>query len=107
MCSCAVADPCRTICNPVDCSSLGASVHGIFQARILDWVLFPPSEALPDSGIKPTSPAMQETCVQSPGQEEPLEKEMETHSSILAWRIPRTKEPGRSQSLGSQRVGRD
>ena len=39
-------------------------------------------------------PAMQETCVQSLGQEDPLEKEMATHSSILAWRIPRTEEPG-------------
>ena len=39
------------------------------------------------------------------GWEEPLEKEMATHSSILAWRIPWTKEPGRLQSMGSQRVG--
>ena len=37
MCSCAVADPCPTICNPVDCSSLGSSVHGILQARVLEW----------------------------------------------------------------------
>jgi len=39
--------------------------------------------------------AVQETCVRSLGQEDPLEKEMATHSSILAWRIPWTKEPGR------------
>ena len=39
-----------------------------------------------------------------PGQEDPLEKEMETHSSILAWTIPWTEEPGRLQSMGSQRV---
>ena len=44
-------------------------------------------------------PAMQETWVQSLGQEDPLEKEMATHSSILAWRIPWTEEPGRSQEL--------
>ena len=50
-------------------------------------------------------PAMQETWVQSLGQEDPLEKEMATHSSILAWRIPWTGEPGRLQSMGSQRVG--
>ena len=50
-------------------------------------------------------PAMWETCVQSLGQEDPLEKEMATHSSILAWRIPWTEEPGRLQSTGSQRVG--
>ena len=49
-------------------------------------------------------PAMQETWVQSLGQEDPLEKEMATHSSILAWRIPWTGEPGRLQSMGSQRV---
>ena len=49
--------------------------------------------------------AMQETWVQSLGQEDPLEKEMATHSSILAWRIPWTEEPGGLQSMGLQRVG--
>ena len=52
-------------------------------------------------------PAMQETRVQSMGQENPLEKRMATHSSILAWRIPWTEEPGGLQSMGSQRVGHD
>ena len=47
--------------------------------------------------------AMQETQVQSLGQEDPLEKGMATHSSILAWRIPWTEEPGRLKSMGSQR----
>ena len=47
-------------------------------------------------------PAMQETQLQSLGQEEPLEKGMVTHSSILAWRIPCTKEPDRLQSMGRQ-----
>ena len=51
--------------------------------------------------------ATQETWVQSLGQEDPLEKGMATHSSILAWRIPWTEEPGRLQSTGSQRVERD
>ena len=50
-------------------------------------------------------PAMQEAWVQSLGQEDPLEKGMTTHSSILAWRIPWTEEPGGLQSTGSQRVG--
>ena len=50
-------------------------------------------------------PAMQETWVPSLGQEDPLEKEMATHSSILAWKIPWTEKPGRLQSMGSQRVG--
>ena len=49
-------------------------------------------------------PAMQETWVRSLGQEYPLEKEMATHSSILAWKIPWTEKPGRQQSMGSQRV---
>ena len=50
-------------------------------------------------------PTMRETRVQSLGQEDLLEKEMATHSSILAWEIPRTEEPGGLQSMGSQRVG--
>ena len=49
-------------------------------------------------------PAMQETRVQSLGREDPLKKEMATYSSILAWRIPWTEEPGGLQSTGSQRV---
>jgi len=52
-------------------------------------------------------PAVQETQVRSLGQEVPLEKEMATCSSILAWRIPWTEEPGGLQSMGLQRVGRD
>ena len=51
--------------------------------------------------------AMQETWVLSLGGEDPLEKEMATHSSILAWRIPRTEEPGGIQSMGLQRAGHD
>ena len=50
-------------------------------------------------------PAMQETWVLSLVQEDLLEKRMATHSSILAWRIPWTEEPGRLQSMGSQRAG--
>ena len=50
-------------------------------------------------------PTMQETWVQSLGWEDPVEKIMATHSSILAWRIPWTEEPGRIQSMGSQRAG--
>ena len=50
-------------------------------------------------------PAMQETRVRSMSWEDPMEKEIATHSSILAWRIPRREEPGRLQSMGSQRVG--
>ena len=52
-------------------------------------------------------PVMQETWVQSLGWEDPLKKGTATHSSILAWEIPRTEEPGELQSMGSQRVGHD
>ena len=69
---------------------------------------------LPDSGdfgaslvaqLVKNPPAMQETSVCLLGQEDLLEKEMGTHCSILAWRIPWTKEPSKLQSVGSQRVG--
>ena len=52
-------------------------------------------------------PAVWETQVQSLGWEDPLEKEMATHSSTLSWKIPWTEEPGRLQSMGLQRVGHD
>ena len=50
---------------------------------------------------------MQETWIQSLGEEDPLEQKITTHSSILAWEIPRTEEPDRLQSMGWQRVGHD
>ena len=52
-------------------------------------------------------PPMRETRIRSPGREDPLETEMATHSSILAWRIPWTEKPSRLQSKGLQRVGHD
>ena len=52
-------------------------------------------------------PAVQETQIQSQGQEDPLEKGMATYSSILAWRIPWTEKPGRLQFMGLQKVGQD
>ena len=52
-------------------------------------------------------PAMRETQIQSLGREDLLEEGLATHSNILAWRIPRTEEPGGLQSTGSQRVGHD
>ena len=63
--------------------------------------------AFPVSSVVKNQPAMQEMWVLSLGWEEPLEKEMATHSSILAWEIPWTEEPGRLQSMGSQKVGHD
>ena len=52
-------------------------------------------------------PAMQETQLQSPCQEDPLEKGIDTYSTILAWRFPWTEEPGGLQSMGPQRVRQD
>ena len=100
-------------------------VHGIFQAKIMQWVAFPLEKAMaPHSSI---------LARRIPGMEEPgrlqsmgslrvghllidftftfhlhaLEKEMATHSSVLAWRIPGTGEPGGLPSMGSHRVGDD
>ena len=68
------------------------------EVELLNHIDFP--------GVK-CLPAMWETRVLSLGWEDPLEKEMATHSSILAWRIPWTEEPGGLQSMGLQRVGHD
>ena len=84
-------------------SFLSISVGDIDQLWYFHWG-FPGS-----SGIK-NPPAMQkpqETWVGSLGQEDPLEEEVATHSSILAWGIPWTEEPGRLESVGSRRVGHD
>ena len=111
-----VTQLCPTLCNPMD-----YTVHGILQARILEWVAFLFSRgtsqprdwtqvyciaSLVAQRLK-RHPGMWETQVQSLGQEDLLEKEMATHSSSLAWRIPWREEPGRLQSIGSQRVRRD
>ena len=65
-----------------------------------------PSRSLVVQTVK-NLPAVQETWVQSLDWEDPLEKEMATHSSTLAWKIPWIEEPGRLQSMGSQRVRHD
>ena len=62
---------------------------------------------IPVAQIVKNLPAMQETWVQSLGQEDPLEKGLAIHSSILAWRTPRIEEPDRLQFVGSQKVGHD
>ena len=61
----------------------------------------------PGGSVVKNPPAKQEMRVRSLGQEDPLEKEMTTYSSILAWEIPRTEEPDGLQSMGLQRVGQD
>ena len=84
----------------MDHSPPGSSVHGISQVRILEWVTTPVAQMVKNLL------AMQEAQVQSLGQEDPLEKEMATHSSILVWKIPWTKEPGGLQSMGLQEADR-
>ena len=53
-----VAQSCPTLCDPVDCNLLGFSIHGILQARILEWIAISSPGDLPDPGIKPRSPAL-------------------------------------------------
>ena len=102
-----VAKLCLTLCDPIDCSLSGSSIHGILQAKILEWVAIPFSKGSYQPGTEPRSlhcfpggsvvknlPVMQETCVRSLGGEDPLENETVTHSSIVAWAIPWTEEPG-------------
>ena len=62
------------------------------------------SMSFPDGSVVKNLPAIQETWFRSLGREDPLEKEMATHSNILAWKTPLTEESGRVQSMGSQRV---
>ena len=138
-----VAQLCLTLSDPMDCSLPGSSVHGIFQARVLEWgaiafsrdgcilhkdAQIPAGSCLcaqvaissklgkyrNKSGLTlfiaqlvKNPPAMQETWVQSLGWEDPLEKEMATHSSTLAWKIPWTEDTSMLQSMGFQRVRHD
>ena len=88
----------------------------IFQNKIQSYLTVSTDSNQFDAFIKRASlvaqrvknlPTMWETHVQSLGREDPLEKEMATHSSTLAWKLPWTEKPGRVQSMGSQRVGHD
>ena len=53
------AQSCRTLCDPIDCSQPGPSVHAVLQARILEWISIPSPGDLPNPGIKPQSPTLQ------------------------------------------------
>ena len=88
-----VAQSCPTLLDPMDCSLPGSSVHGIFQARVLEW------GAIAFSGYIPRN--IQSSKIFNP------EKAMAPNSSNLAWKILWTEEPGRLQSMGSLRVGYD
>ena len=78
-----VAQSCPTLCDPVDCSPPDSSVHGILQARILEWIAISFSGDLSDPGIKPGSPALQADSLPSELQENPklqfTEKEIEAN----------------------------
>ena len=99
------------------CWQSNASASEQVQILTHDFPYFPPSSLHPWLGIPHWAslvaqmvknlPAMWDTRVQSLGQEDPLEKEMATHSSILAWKIPWTEEPGGLPSMESHRVGHD
>ena len=77
----------------------------LFKEKII-WILEKTGASLVAQMVK-NLPAMQNIWVLSLGWDDPLEKEMATHSSILVWRIPWTEEPGGLQSMGLQRVGHD
>ena len=101
-----VARLCPILCNPMDCSLPGSTTHGIFQARILEWLPFPSPGDLPDPGIKPTSPAFVGGffTTEPPGKPQvlfSLEQNMTvlTLSSLSCWRIPWREEPGGLQSI--------
>ena len=91
----------------VNSVAMNIQVHVSFQIRA--FFIYMPTSAVASLVAQRLKrlPAMRETWVRSLGQEDPLEKEMATHSSILAWRIPWMEEPGRLQSTGSQRAGHD
>ena len=119
-----VAQSCLILCNPMDCSLPGSSVHGILQARLLEWVAISFSRG----SSQPRDATLQESLYHLSQQgslllrdisssvgkepacqvrEDPLEEGMATHSSNLAWRIPWTEEPDGLQSTGSQRLRQD
>ena len=75
-------------------------INPSFSAVVSNW------DSLAAQTVK-NLPAIQENWVPSLGWEDPLEKGMATHSNILVWKIPRREEPGRLQSMGSQKVGHD
>ena len=85
ICDCPVIQLCLALFCPMDYSLSGSSVLGISQARIL---------------VFPSLRSEEQTCVRSLGLKDLLDKKMPTHSSIFAWRIPRTEELGRLQSMG-------
>ena len=108
ICCCSVAHMCLTLRDPIDCSTPGFPVLHHFPEfaqthfHCVNDIIHPCTAAV-FQRVK-NLPAVQEIRVQSLGWDDPLEKEVATHSSILAWRIPGMEEPVGLQSMGSQRV---
>ena len=116
-----VTQSCPTLCDSVGSSPQGSSVCGILQQEYWSGLPCPSprdrkyGSCLGKCPLEPSLvaqtikrlPTMWETEVRSLGWEDPLEKEMATHSSTLAWKIPWMEEHGRLQSMGSQRIGHD
>ena len=94
-----VAQPCPTLCDPIDCSLPGSSVHGIFQARVLEWVAisFSRGSSRPRDWTRVSR--IVGRCFTFC-----LTKEIATHSNILAWRIPWTEKSSRLWSTGPHKV---
>ena len=80
-----VTQSCPTLCDPVDCSLPGSSVHGILQARILEWVAISFSRNLPDPGIEPRSPTLLADALRSEPPGKPIICEMNCQSRSDAW----------------------
>ena len=95
--------------NSMDRGAWWATIHGVAKSRtrLSDFTFKLWSRASLVAQRLKRLPGMWETWVRSLGWEDPLEKEIATHSSILAWRIPWREEPGRVQSMRSQRLGHD
>ena len=78
-----VTESCPTLCDPMDYSSPGSSVHGILQARILEWLPFPSPGDLPDSGVERWSPALQGILYHRSHQEMHMKTIMKIVSKLL------------------------
>ena len=84
---CEVAQSCLTLCDPMDCSLPGSSLHGILQARVLEWVAFPSPGTLPNPGIEPRSPALQADALTSEPPGKPIIDwlQLKTSLAVCDW----------------------
>ena len=102
---------CPTLCDPIDGSPTGSPVPGILQARTLEWAviyrLSPMGQAMGSLRNLTLSEPFQTPPGSQASSRGYTEKEMTAHSSVLAWRIPGTGEPGGLPSMGSHRIGHD